>query len=350
MISDGDAGVGDQRPLRPGHADHQDLDARRTSARSSRSRRRRHRRPSPTPSPPSTQPARASPPRPSSTTSGSGCRSPRRRPATPARSTRLASARTGAFGAAHPGRRRPDHASAPALRNAYRSRRPPTRSATCCPASRFTVSEAAPTGAGDDRQRRQRPRRRRRKVQAFVDAANAVLGQDQDTTPTAARAAPRRAQGRLLARPDWRGQVLDAVSSAIGASDATAGLTSSPVERAAADQGRHAHLRRRRRSRPRWRPTPPWCRPCSAARTRRGADDVPNTPDDSVGVDGIAARLAVLGHAASDAATGTLTSAWPTVRTPEPRTSRTRSTTGTLRLASCASRPSPRSSPPWRRR
>jgi len=145
------------------------------------------------------------------------------------------------------------------------------------------------------------------KVKSVVDAANAVLAKIKQYTDSSNSAAPLKGDFSLS---QLSGQVLDAVSSSVGTSLLDA--NSKPITSSAGSNGvqlnkdgtlafdatafknaltANAGL----------------VQAIFTGSTGLGADNIPNTPDDTLDVQGVGARLQQLANAASDSATGMLT-------------------------------------------
>lgn len=134
-------------------------------------------------------------------------------------------------------------------------------------------------------------------VQAMVTAANNVLAKISSYTDSSSGStAPLKGDWSLNS---LTGRVLDAVSSAVGTSSAGSvglqltrygQLTFDPVAFKAALTANPAQVQA-----------------VFGGTTAVGTDGIPNTADDTVAVDGVGARLAVLANQASDSTTGILT-------------------------------------------
>jgi flagellar hook-associated protein 2 len=133
-------------------------------------------------------------------------------------------------------------------------------------------------------------------VQAFVDAANTVINRIASYTDSKSTSAPLKGDYGLTS---LAGQILDQVSSAVGSSSAAvAGLQLTKNGSIAFD----ANVFKSKLA-----SDPALVQKIFGGTTLVGADNVANTPDDVVDVDGLGARLAVLADRASDSATGILT-------------------------------------------
>jgi flagellar hook-associated protein 2 len=134
-------------------------------------------------------------------------------------------------------------------------------------------------------------------VQAFVDAANTVINRIGSYTDSSSSTAPLKGDYSLTS---LAGQILDQVSSAVGGtSAAVAGLQLTKTGAIAFDA---SVFKSKLTS------DPALVQKIFGGTTLVGADNVANTPDDQVDVDGLGARIAVLADRASDSATGILTS------------------------------------------
>jgi flagellar hook-associated protein 2 len=135
-------------------------------------------------------------------------------------------------------------------------------------------------------------------VQAVVNAANAALAKVATSTDsTSGSAAPLKGDYSLI---DLSGQILDAVSTAVGGkSAATVGLQLTKDGKVTFDANVFKNA---------FASDPAGVQKLLGGSTLVGADGTANSPDDTVDTDGLGARLAVLGDRASDSATGSLTS------------------------------------------
>jgi flagellar hook-associated protein 2 len=136
------------------------------------------------------------------------------------------------------------------------------------------------------------------KVQALVTAANNVLTKIGGYTDSSSGStAPLKSDWSLIS---LSGQIVDAVTNAVGtASAASAGLA---VDRYGAIQFDATAFTAKLTSDPTFVTT------VFAGSTGVGKDNIKNTPDDTLDVDGLGARLMQLADRASDSATGILTS------------------------------------------
>jgi flagellar hook-associated protein 2 len=133
-------------------------------------------------------------------------------------------------------------------------------------------------------------------VQALVTAANSALAKIAAYTDSTNANAPLKGNYSLTS---LTGQILDAVSSAVGgSSSAVAGLQLTKDGKLTFDASTF---------RTKLASDPATVQKIFSGTTLLGTDGVANTPDDVVDVDGLGARLAVLADRASDSATGTLT-------------------------------------------
>ena len=134
-------------------------------------------------------------------------------------------------------------------------------------------------------------------VQAFVDAANTVINRIGSYTDSKSSTAPLKGNFNLTS---MAGQILDAVSSAVGGSSAAAaGLQLTKNGAIAFD----ANVFRNKLA-----ADPALVQKIFGGSTLAGTDGVDNTVDDTVDTDGLGARISVLADRASDSASGILLS------------------------------------------
>jgi flagellar hook-associated protein 2 len=168
----------------------------------------------------------------------------------------------------------------------------------------ITVSQAATTTTvtvGSD------PDAVAAKVKAVVDAANAVLAKIKQYTDSSINAAPLKSDFSLS---QLSGRVLDAVSSSVGTSLVDA--NGKPITSSAGSNG--VQLTKdgtltfdATAFKKALAANPGLVQAIFTGSTGPGADNIPNTPDDPIDVQGVGARLQALANQASDSATGMLT-------------------------------------------
>ncbi|MGZ4506758.1 flagellar filament capping protein FliD [Oryzihumus sp.] len=162
----------------------------------------------------------------------------------------------------------------------------------------FTVSQVTPTGGalttvtvGNN------PDAVANAVQSMVTAANNVLAKIHAYTDSSTGStAPLKGDWSLIS---LTGRVLDAVSTSVGTSSAGSnGLQLTRDGQLTFDASAFKTA---------LAANPALVQATFSGTTGVGADNVANTPDDTIDVDGVGARLAALANQASDSATGILT-------------------------------------------
>lgn len=135
------------------------------------------------------------------------------------------------------------------------------------------------------------------KVKAMIDAANAALNAiDEQTDSSEGSDAPLKGNPTLTS---LKSQILSQVSSAVGGSTpANVGIQLNRDGDILFDAGKFTTA---------LTSNPALAQQIAGGRTGAGTDNVGNTPDDTIDVDGIAARLSVLAEQASDSAGGMVT-------------------------------------------
>ena len=136
------------------------------------------------------------------------------------------------------------------------------------------------------------------KVKAMIDAANTALSTiGKYTDSSDGSNAPLKGNWTLT---NLAGQILSQVSAAVGGSSpVNAGIQLTKDGTIAFDASKFSSV---------LTSNPTLARQIAGGSTGAGGDNVDHTPDDTIGVDGIAARLSVLAERASDSATGMITS------------------------------------------
>ena len=136
------------------------------------------------------------------------------------------------------------------------------------------------------------------KVKAMIDAANAALDAiDEQTDSSEGSDAPLKGNPTLTS---LKSQILSQVSSAVGGSTpANIGIQLNRDGDIVFDSGKFTTA---------LTSNPSLAQQIAGGRTGAGSDNVANTPDDTIDVDGIAARLSALAEQASDSAGGMITS------------------------------------------
>ena len=134
-------------------------------------------------------------------------------------------------------------------------------------------------------------------VKKMVDAANAVIGKINNYTDSSQGSdAPLKGDWSLIS---LAGAILSSVSSAVGTSSAGLnGLQTTKDGTLTFDAAAFTTA---------LQANPAKVQAIFGGLTGVGADNVQNTPDDTIAVDGIGARLLTLANRASDSATGSLT-------------------------------------------